>query len=122
MGCRSRLGHLTVSLFENDSILENATIKTRIEQTRDRICGRFDDWLTHAIERRVEQDRHARLLVKLPDQIVKSAIVLARQRLQSTCTVDVHDRRYRVSLFRLNVHDSQHERAFVRRAVELKPV
>src|ERR1044071_6313447 len=65
---------LTLSKFENDSILEGATIKARVEQTRDRVGGRFDDRLAHAIERRVEQDRHACLFVKLSHQFVKSAI------------------------------------------------
>src|SRR4051794_24063630 len=51
MGRRSRLRHLSASLFENNSILEHATIKTRVEQTRERVAGRFDNRLAHAIER-----------------------------------------------------------------------
>ena len=52
------------SLFENNSIFEDATIKTRVEQARDRVSGRFDDRLAHAIERRIQQHRYACLFVK----------------------------------------------------------
>ena len=47
---RYRIELLHLLFLENNSILEHAAIKTGIEQTLDRVGGRLDYRLTHAIE------------------------------------------------------------------------
>ena len=103
MGCRNcSLAFRFTLLFENNSIFEDTTIKTSIEQTRDRVRGRFDYRFSHPIERRIEKHRHACLLIKLSHQLVKPAIIFTRQRLHSTSSIDMHNCGHRISLLALS--------------------
>src|ERR1051325_3228853 len=79
------------SLSASDSVVTHVEhIHTRLHEAINGVSGRTNDGLV-LVERCIEDNRHARQLIKIGDQLVIARIHLARDRLQTPRTVNVRD-------------------------------